>query len=831
MVETELLELIVRFTRPKGASPKTRPTVTIHAPGLGVDTPAFRFTPPLGDKELAEIRWYLETYWRWPVGPDYDRAKALEANLEAWGRRLFASLFAQGDARDVYRQFEMEPAAARLLTIDAVEPDILRLPWELLADEDGYLWSLDPPIAVRRRLHKVKRARRPSFTLPLRLLMVVSRPDGVGFLDPRSSAEALLDALEPLGERVVVEFLRPPTLKALTDRLGDRSQPPVHVVHFDGHGVYQADTGLGYLVFEDANHKEDLVDANRLGTLLNRRRIPLMVLDACQTAKPDESNPFGSVAARLIQSGVGSVLAMNYSVLVPTTRRLTSAFYRTLAAGATVGQAVDAARYELLADTFRLSLYREGREEAIHLQDWFLPALYQQMDDPAPFKSDLTGLSRPVRSVEPPAWRRLPLQPARGGLPPEPAYGFYGRARELLALERLFADRAVVVLHGYGGQGKTALAGHAARWLVRTGLFETAVFASFEGGGGLEAVVSEFGHALVGDDFAIHEGDPVDAIAQATQARPTLLIWDNFESILPRGDLSLPDDELQRLLAAGLRWATNGSRLLITSRDPDLPPPAYRPSARAARLELGGLSAAEALELAAGVLEAHNLPRPPREDLSRLLHFLGGHPLSLQLVLPHLRGHTVAELIAEFERLLPGFTAGAGRERNQSLLVSLDFSLRRLSDEARAHLPDLAVFQGGAWEPMILAIGDWDEAAWRDVRAELQNAALLSAEELPGVSVPFLRFHPTLLPYLADSLPAERRAELETRYRRAYHELATFLYTSDPKNPIQARAIAAREMPNLRRALDLTLAASEAEVASELGEIICKFLDVFGRWR
>ena len=56
-----------------------------------------------------------------------------------------------------------------------------------------------------------------------------------------------------------------------------------------------------------------------------------MILEACQTAMPDERDPFASVAARLIEAGMGSVLAMNYSVLVETSRRFVAAFYRALA--------------------------------------------------------------------------------------------------------------------------------------------------------------------------------------------------------------------------------------------------------------------------------------------------------------------------------------------------------------------------------------------------------------------------------------------------------------------------------------------------------------------
>ncbi len=96
------------------------------------------------------------------------------------------------------------------------------------------------------------------------------------------------------------------------------------------------------------------------------------------------------------------------------------------------------------------------------------------------------------------------------------------------------------MLHGFGGQGKTSLASHAARWLTRTGLFERAAFVSFEDGADLDVVLAELGNALVGDNFAIHEGDPIEAIADALAETPTLVVFDNFESVLPNGDVPLP---------------------------------------------------------------------------------------------------------------------------------------------------------------------------------------------------------------------------------------------------------------------------------------------------
>ncbi|MRR33025.1 CHAT domain-containing protein, partial [bacterium] len=133
----------------------------------------------------------------------------------------------------------------------------------------------------------------------------------------------------------MVEFLRPPTLAALNQRLRDTKLQNVHVVHFDGHGVYDQKAGLGVLLFELENCEKDPVNSDKLGTLLNESGIPLMILDACQSGQPDESNPFGSVASRLIDAGVGGVVAMNYSVLVETSKRLVRYFYQGLAEGRT----------------------------------------------------------------------------------------------------------------------------------------------------------------------------------------------------------------------------------------------------------------------------------------------------------------------------------------------------------------------------------------------------------------------------------------------------------------------------------------------------------------
>lgn len=675
--------------------------------------------------------------------------------------------------------------------------------------------------------------------------MVISRPEEAGFLDPRADALALLEALDGLGNAAEVEFLYPPTLTALTKRLRDKHAPAIHVVHFDGHGVYDARLGLGYLLFENDTHHQDLVDANRLGTLLSDCKVPLMVLSACQSAMQKETNPYGSVAARLIRSGVGSVLAMNYSVLVAATQKLFAAFYAALANAKTIGQAVEESRVALHADEDRHTFTRRNEdgelvEEIVKLRDWFLPALYQQASDPVVFSPQTQPATTAKPKTIPPALTNPNLP---GGLPAASKYGFRGRGYELLQLERAFAKHAIVVMHGFGGIGKTALAAEAGRWLYCKHRFPGgAAFVSFEHGGSLQQLCSWVGQALSGDpDFVIGDGDPVARIASLLQEKPALVILDNFESVLGRSPL-MPAEELKAVLDAVWLWANgnankispHGPRLLITTRDTSFNDSRFSPSQACRHVELQGLAPDDALTLAAVILETHGLDRSQvnRQDWLDLMERLGGHPLSLNLVLPHLKKYTAAEISDRFEELLPGFKEGAAKEKNESLEVSLQFSLDRLGEETRAALPDLAVFQGGAMELEVLAITQMDKNVWQQAKQELEQAALVTAEKLPNVDYPFLRFHPTFLPYLAARLPATRRAEVESHYWREFHKAAVSLYYyGDTERQQEARAIAVRELPNLQRALHLSMVAGEIEDAIDIAYMIARFLDFFGRWR
>jgi hypothetical protein len=249
---------------------------------------------------------------------------------------------------------------------------------------------------------------------------------------------------------------------------------------------------LSGLCFEDPRDSQKLheremtlVTAGEMADVVRQHRIPLVFLEACQSA-PAKADPTASMAARLLEEGVTSVVAMSHSVLVETARRFVQAFYTALAEGTRVGQAMLAGQQALYGDPERGKIMGAGN---LSLRDWFVPVLYQEEHDPQLITALLPQAVRQLQAQQ----RRLSL----GALPEPPPHHFQGRSRELLALERLLHDHPYAVVRGQGGMGKTTLAVELARWLVRTGRFRRAAFVSLETVSDVRSVLDSLGRQVL----------------------------------------------------------------------------------------------------------------------------------------------------------------------------------------------------------------------------------------------------------------------------------------------------------------------------------------------
>ena len=819
---------------------------------------SWRLVAPLGPIEAEDLRWYLEGYAVWPSHHFRDRARKVEANLVEWGQRLHEAALPVAHTANVMnawarinaragRRFSVHVDTA--LEADAPEVEVLAareaatallgLPWELLHDGRAFLFQGARPTRVRRRLPGTEAFDVPVVATPIRILLVTARPedDACGYIDHRASALPLVEAMETLPGLVQLHVLDPPTLPALRDEL-DRARTerkPYHVVHFDGHGVYDRRVGLGGLCFE---HPQDTgqiekrrhatVFTDALGPLLRDHRIPLVFLEACQTAQAEQAAE--SVASELLKVGVASVVAMSHSVLVETARRFVAAFYRALAGGQRVGDAMLAGQRALKDNTFRGRIFGAGE---FRLEDWFVPVLFQEKDDPQLFK--MAPAKQTVDDFKTRLATRL------GELPKEPETGFVGRSRELLALQRLLRTERYAVVRGQGGEGKTTLAAEFARWLVRSQQTDRAAFVSVETHGHAAAVLDALGRQLVGKDYSIATFPDLEQATQPVERelieQPTLLVVDNLESVLPPPFLAeeTPEalaEDLRRELDAILKLCTRllragETRLIFTSREA-LPAPF---AAARNRRELRQLAREDAVKLVERVLNAVGedvgaSSDAAREEIEQLVDAVHGHARTLALLAPALRARgaratreSLVALMAEMEQRFPG-------SREQSVFASVELSLQRLSAANRERARVLAVFHGGVSLAVLHQMMKWDEADLAALAGELVQTGLATPNRYHH-----LMLNPALCPYLRGRLDAAEHESLTARWVKAMWAYVGFLNQQRSQNAEVAATLTELELPNLFALLDRVQRAGDAAATIELAALLYRLLEFAGKPR
>lgn len=792
------------------------------------------FVSPLGPIEAEELRWYIESYPRWPFGPFRDRAQRVEGLLKRWGRELFDAIRPKQDA-PLAAFLTLHPGRVEhRITVCAADagPDaspeareaaalLLGLPWELLADKNSYLFEGTLQARVRRSLPAERSFAPVEPRAPVRVLLVIARPEeeGVSFLNPRASALPLVDALLDLGSAVELEILPDGALETLREALNSASdeERPYQVVHFDGHGIYDARLGLGLLCFENAEDAREgrlqrrvhKVGADQFGAMLRDARVPLFVLEACQTAVA-QVDPRASVAAELLRAGVVSVVAMRHAVLVATSSRFVEAFYGALAEGARVGTAMVRAQHALRDNPGRLQFGKHGR---LDVQDWMVPVLFQEEQDPQLFPG---GIDMRPAAVEA---RREKARVKRGELPDPPAHGFVGRARALLEIERRLARTRYLTIVGAGGQGKTALATEAARWWLLSGRCERVAFVSVERLSEARPVLDALGRQLVpGYSVAKAEGTGTEEerrrratlpVKGALAERRTVIVVDNLESILKSGG-GAQSAEVEEILGLVRELGEVGeTRVLLTSRE-SVPAPLAGNEQR-----LGALSATEAKELLAGVLRAagKDPPRPEEKEdeaLDALIEAVGGHARSLVLLAGRVlegglraTADALRRAMEEIEKEHPG-------EREKSLLASVRISLDRLDAETRQKIRPLGVFRRAAHVDVLAHV-------LQETREESLNICVrIVACGLAQKEGPFLLPDPALGPMLLNEMRPHERGDAEQRWKEGMVSLGHALHNMQFKDAKLAAWSTFLSLEELLRALDaLTGDASTSPANAE----------------
>jgi tetratricopeptide (TPR) repeat protein len=698
----------------------------------------------LSEQEQEDLRWYLEDYLQHSHVAATVHVQQVEALMKARGEELYAKvLAANGDTQALW--FSVRNSLADLrVEITAGVAEAASIPWELMRDP-----VIDSPISLRVKSF-VRVQSNPNIDfIPvppaqggrMRLLYIACRPSGAQDVELRAVANRLVQDLGQDRARFDIKALRPPTFERLQQELADAKQAgrPYHIVHFDGHGVYAdlTETTLaswlgslsslmlgggepsgkhGYLLFEHpSDDRMRPVDGQALGQLLHDNGVPVLVLNACQSAMHqaaaapktaegvhDEVRAIGSLAQAVIDQGIPAVLGMRYSVYVVTAAQYIGQLYAALAKGRGFGQAASEGRKHLERNPDRW-VGLQPRP----LQDWFVPVVYEAMPIellPAAHAAALGDQSE-----------LDPVQNNHALLRHVPEEGFIGRDETLLALDRAFDSHRVVLLHAYAGQGKSSTAVEFARWYsVTGGLGEQPIvlFASFESHTDLDDLLNQIGQPF-SDMLAAQDihwsaiNDPAERrqlVVQILRQFPILWIWDNVEPVagFPEGTPSqwtaAEQNDLRDFLKQIKLDNASQVKILLTSRRDEHAWLGGIPH----RIAMPRMRSSDAAKLALKLGEEKKLQRSEIADWQPLLDYCAGNPLTLRVLVGQavkmgLRGQAqigaFVEAIRSGEQRIEDADAEQGRDK--SLGASLDYGFRHaFKDEELPIVALLHLFQG-----------------------------------------------------------------------------------------------------------------------------------------
>jgi DNA-binding SARP family transcriptional activator/predicted ATPase len=298
--------------------------------------------------------------------------------------------------------------------------------------------------------------------------------------------------------------------------------------------------------------------------------------------------------------------------------------------------------------------------------------------------------SRPAAIVPP-----VRVQPIHHNLP-APTTGFVGREVELGQIHSLLVDEAcrLITLTGPGGIGKTRLAQQAGWKFIESAsdIFSGGIFfVSLAAANTSDILAAGIASVL---DLTLHpQRDPWQQIVQALGDKTTLLILDNFESLV--GCAPHLSDLLQR---------AGGCRLLVTSRQAldlyeewVLPLEGLAFPSKTASVVWQEYSALQLFHQQARRRNLRFSFENQREAVVRLCQVLEGWPLGIELAAAWVHMLSCQEIL---DRLLANLDLPTSvfrnlPERQRSLRAVFQSSWDLLTSEERQALVRSSLFEGG----------------------------------------------------------------------------------------------------------------------------------------
>lgn len=434
-----------------------------------------------------------------------------EEAVQHFGRELFGFLL-RDELLSRFRacqQLAHDQQQGVRIKLTVTPPELAGLPWEFLYDaaRRDYL-CLDTTTPLVRYPALPLTIQPLPVTPPLRILGLCVDATDQPRLDVSEEKARLDAAVQPLQAQGLVE------VTWLTGQTADDLQRalrrgPWHILHFIGHGRFDATRDEGLLLLTDATGRAAPLYATQLARLLasQRHHLRLVLLNACEGARGGRLDRFASTAATLVGSGIPAVLAMQYAITDDAAIDFARTFYEALADNLPVDSAVADARNAMtLRNPYSL--------------EWGTPVLYLRAPDGrlfavAPTAPPAELVEATPAPVDPPV-APLPLPT----VPEQPTLLTFARA----TLAHLYPDEASarrLVADAGLAADRIPFSGHAANtWhAILTEAEKTGQIAAV-----LAVALKEYGNNQTLQAVAAFYGrawaEPVEANAPVTRTTP-----------------------------------------------------------------------------------------------------------------------------------------------------------------------------------------------------------------------------------------------------------------------------------------------------------------------
>lgn len=289
------------------------------------------------------------------------KGKITKSNeLEVLGTHLYQGLFFEQGSFFEAALKEAREAKQRLcvrLQFGKDAEELSHLPWEYLYypgsdTSNAFFLSTDVNLVLARYMPLgLVKSSPPKPEERMRVLIVISEPAELGPVVAGPVLEAIKRLVEKYQYPIDFSELDKPTIESFLDIL---QQERPHVLHFIGHGRYKREK-IGQIALLKPNETSVEWCPDKTFAEYFRRvdECPRLVfLHLCQSALSDDLGAFtanfAALAPQLILANIQAVVAMQHPISNDQAITFCRAFYRNLAEGKPIDDAVQAGRVQII---------------------------------------------------------------------------------------------------------------------------------------------------------------------------------------------------------------------------------------------------------------------------------------------------------------------------------------------------------------------------------------------------------------------------------------------------------------------------------------------------